>query len=334
MEKCLVWFYLSLKKNSKKPGMWFLLAAMLFLLWMTAGIQMPDAENTQVAVCLNGSDYTTQLEKVLTESKTEFTFVPMQDEVAVRDAVESGRAECGFVFAEDFDERIAEGDWEETVQCYTSPFGTKTQVAKENLYAAMFPIYSRWLLAQTEEEIYRKSSADRLEKLLEKHDEYVGGDLILTMEVVHVKTKPEMSEKGKSGQTQSKAVGLYPIQGLVELFLLLAMLLSSGAYGNKETVQIESALPVGKKMLFRYVNIIAAAAVSAVVGLMVILVSGQSRGIGTELFAVCGTVFVGGAGVLVFSKLFRNRLTYLSWAATLVLCFLLLRFGIAGYIAH
>ena len=127
---------------------------------------------------------------------------------------------------------------------------------------------------------------------------------------------------------------IYPLQGLVELFMLLAMLLAAGGYGQKETAQIESALFVKEKMQFRYIYVLSAGAFIAFAGFVTILLGQESRGLWTELLSVLGVWVIGAFGVLLFSKLFRNRLTYLSWVATLVICFLLLRFGVAGYIAH
>ena len=324
MEKCVVWYQLSLKQNMKKPGIWLMAATMLFLLWVTSNIHMPDGTNTSVAVCYQESQYEKEISKILSESKTEFVFSTYDNEEQVYEAVEKGQAECGFVFAKDFDERIAKGEWESTILCYTSPFGTKTEVAKENLYASLFPIYSRWLLTTTEDEIYKKKNAGRLEELLATHDKYVGDALILTFE--------EKRIEGDSTQLTEESI--YPLQGLVELFVLLSMLLAAGGYGQKETAQIESALLVKDKLKFRYIHLIASGTVVSVTGLLVILLSEESRGGLQEILRMFGLVLIGAFGVLVFSKLFKNRLTYLSWVATFVFCFLLCRFGIAGYITH
>ncbi|MBQ8627456.1 MAG: hypothetical protein IJ419_15030 [Agathobacter sp.] len=325
MEKCLIWYKLSLKQNMKKLGAWLMMAAMLFLLWITTNIQMPDTANTTVAICYNESKYEGDIVQILEDSKTEFIFVGYDSDREVYEAVERGNAECGFVFDENFDQRIEKGEWDSVIMCYTSPFGTKTEVAKENLYATLYPIYSRWLLTATEEEIYKVSNPSRIEELLAKHDEYVGGTSIVTFEEVRIGGDVVDAEAESS---------LYPLQGLVELFVLLSMLLAAGVYGQKETAQIESALLVKEKLKFRYINLVASGTLVALTGLLVILFSEASRGMLEEILQMLFLVLAGAMGVLFFSKLFKNRLTYLSWVATFVFCFLLLRFGVAGYIAH
>lgn len=325
MEKCLIWYELSLKQNMKKLGVWLMMAAMLFLLWITANIRIPDGTNTTVAVCYNDSKYEGDIVKSLEDSKTEFIFAGYDSDREVYEAVESGKAECGFVFADNFDQRIEKGEWDSVIMCYTSPFGTKTEVAKENLYATLFPIYSRWLLEATEEEIYQNPNPSRMEELLAKHDQYIGGALIMTFEEVRI---------GDEAVEVEADTSLYPLQGLVELFVLLSMLLAAGVYGQKETAQITSALLVKEKFLFRYIHLLASGTLVALTGFLVIIFSEESRGFTQELLQMLALVFGGAVGVLFFSKLFKNRLTYLSWVATFVFCFLLLRFGITGYIAH
>ena len=163
----------------------------------------------------------------------------------------------------------------------------------------------------------------RLEQLFIKHDEYLANRKLLTFEEVYV---------GNDEQLDDKKDSLYPLQGLVELFVLLSMLLAAGGYGHKETAQIESALLIKEKMKFRYVHLLASGSPIAGTGLCIILCSSASRGILLEILSMLCLVLLGAFGVLLFSKAFKNRLTYLSWVATFVFCFVLLRFGIAGYI--
>ncbi|MBE5888979.1 MAG: hypothetical protein E7283_09180 [Lachnospiraceae bacterium] len=325
MEKRIVWYQLFLKQNIKKPTTWIMFVLMLGLLWIVANIHIPDGTNHTIMVCYQDSSYEKEIENLLKNSKTEFEFVSVENADEVYSAVEKGRAECGFVLSEDFDRQIEKGKWKEIVFCYTSPFGTKTEVAKENFFAAMFPIYSKWLLTTTEGDIYKKTNAGRMEELLEKHDAFLGGELMLSFEEIRVDGTEVVEEKANS---------IYPLQGLVELFVLLAMLLAAGGYGQKETAQIESALLIKEKIQFRYIYLLASGTLTAVIGFVAILFTTDSRGVLIEFISILGLLVVGAFGVMIFSKLFKNRLTYLSWVATFVFGFLLLRFGVAGYITH
>ena len=325
MEKRVVWYQLFLKQNIKKPATWLMLVLMLVLLWMVANIHIPDGTNQRVIVCYQDSDYEKEITQVLENSKTEFDFVSCEKPSDVYEAVEKGKAECGFVLDEDFDQKVEKGKWKEIVTCYTSPFGTKTEVAKENFYAAMFPIYSKWLLMTSEEDIYKKTNEGRMETLLVKHDEMIDGTLMLSFEEVRIDGTVVADEMKKS---------IYPLQGLVELFVLLTMLLAAGGYGQKETAQIESALFVKEKLQFRFIHLLANGTLTACIGFVAILFGAENRGLFTELLSVLGLLVFGAFGVMIFTRFFKNRLTYLSWVATFVFCFLLLRFGVAGYIAH
>lgn len=332
MEKCLIWYKLSLKQNIRKFGTWILLFSMLFLLWITANIHMPDKTNTTVAICYNGSIYEEEVKEAIENGNSQFDFDIYDDADDISEAVAKGDVECGFMFADDFDDKVAEGDWEDAVLFYSTPFGTKTDVAKETLYVAVYPIYSRWLLVETEDEIYTFDNPDRINDILAKHDEYLEGTFFLSFEEVTVETKNSDKESVLSLYEENDSI--YMIQGLVELFVLLSMLLAAGVYGEKETAQIESALLVREKTQFRYINILANGTLIATAGFLAIVVSTESRGLIVELALMLVLLLVGSLGVLIFSKCFKNRLTYMSWVVTFVICFLLLRFGVAGYITH
>lgn len=325
MEKCIVWYTLSLKQNIRKIGTWILLVAMLFLLWILGNVKIPDGTNEQVAIFYNDTEYEDAIKDALSSSGNQFVFIEYESEDEVYKAVESGEVECGFVCTDDFDDGIRDGEWEEIVRLYTTPFSTKTEVAKENMFAALYPIYSEWLLLETEDEIYTITDEERLEELLELNRQNLGEDLILSVEEVRIETEND-------NEVVKEEPNLYPMQGLVELFVLLAMLLAAGVYGQKETAQIASALLVKEKLYFRYMNILSNGTLIALVGTIALLCSSSSRGIGIEILSMLCTLGLGGVFVLGFSKLFRNRLTYLSWVVTFVICYLLLRFGIAGYI--
>ena len=323
MEKCLTWYVLSLKQNMKKPAMWVLLASMLLLLGIFLVARFPDGTNRQVAICYNNSNYSSMVKKNLDQKTGSFVILECEDEETVIKLIESGEAECGFVFSKQFDKMVENGEWKNMIRCYTSSFAVKSEVAKEQLYAAIFPLYGQWLLTETQDEIYAIPDEERLKMLLEKNEEYVSGGLILDFEEITV-----------GDATQAENSNRYLIQALVELFVLLTMLLSAGGYGQKETAQISSALFVSDKPKFVFMNLFASASPIALAGLCVVLLSPDSRGLWMELFYTLSFLCVGAVGVMCFSKLFKNRLTYLAWITTVVICFMLLRFGIASYITH
>ncbi len=328
MEKCVVWYWLSLKQNMKKTGTWLLLGAMLFLLWLVDNIHMPDVANTQIAICYNGSAYEQEIRETIQNADAEFSFHIFENPKDVEYAVKAQTVECGFVFADDFDEKIIRGYWKDAVICYENPFGTKTDVAKEALYAALFPIYSRWLLTDTQDDIYYFEDPQRLEELLETHDAYLRNTLFLTFEEITIETKNSNTKTGTLEAGFKNTGGI--AHGLVEVFVLLAMLLAAGVYGQKELVQIEKALPIKEKRWFCYINILANGSFMALAGFAAILFTAQSRGLLTEAVAMLALLLIGGLFAYLFMKCFKNRLTYISWVVTFVIFFMVARFGIIG----
>ena len=99
---------------------------------------------------------------------------------------------------------------------------------------------------------------------------------------------------------------------------------------GKEALQIEKALPVKEKRRFRYINILANGSWITLVGMVAILFTNESRGILTEILYAMALLVFGGLFAYLFTKCFKNRLTYVPWVVTFMICFMVVRLGVIG----
>lgn len=308
MEKYVNWFILSLKLHMKKPGTWIFLITMIFVIPLLWQIRMPDGTNTTVSVCCNGSAYENDILLYLQKGTDSLFFISEKNPEDVIFAVESGRSECGFVLSEDFDKGIENGDWDEIVTCYVTPFSTKAEIAKEAFFAAIYPLYSEWLLTTTRSEIYGTEDEAIKNELLAANEARLNGQAFLTIDKIY------MDAPQNAGKSQT-----YPIQGFVALFLFFAAFLASGIRFETDIFSIHNALPKRKKAPFTVLYILGATLPIALTGWILILLSGSSRGTGKELLLMLFLWMAGSLCGLLFGKLFRKESTFYSLQLAILL---------------
>lgn len=310
MEKYLNWFILCLKLHMKKRGSLLLLLAMLVIVPVLWSVKVPDGTNTTVLICYNGSSHQETISGHLLQNDS-LQFVEAHSEEEVIKAVEKGKAECGFVLSTSFDASVSKNQWDEIVTCYISPFSTKSEVAKEKLFASLYVVYSEWLLQHTEEEIYGDHNPERMEQLLAANQTYLNDHLFLDIEKQYIETS--------AASTKS----LYPIQGIVGLFVFFSMLMASGIYFEKEIHLIQKALPFREKNKFVWIHIVCAGIPVAFMGFILILLSGQSRGFIMELLLMLLLLLLNSIWGMLLSRIFKNELTFYSWQLTILVVHLI-----------
>ncbi len=311
MEKYLNWFCLSLKLHMKKRGTLLLLLAMIVIIPILWSVKIPDGSNTTVYICYNDSIHGDTIHTRLQQNDS-LQFMEVSTETEIVQSVENGSAECGFVLSSDFDASIEKNHWDKVVTCYVSPFSTKSEVAKEKLFAAMYVVYSEWLLQNTEEEIYGNHDPERMETLLATNNAYTNGQLFLEIEKEYVQTPSAPSTKS-----------VYPIQGTISLFVFFSMLLASGIHFEKDIYQIQKALPYGKKGLFVWIYIISAGLPVAATGLILIFLSGYSRGFIRELLLMLLLLLLNSIWGILLSRILKNELTFYAWQLTILIIHLI-----------
>ncbi|MDD7025494.1 MAG: hypothetical protein PUI46_00100 [Lachnospiraceae bacterium] len=270
MEKAIVWYKLWLKLYIKRPSTWIFAVAVGLLLWVISSISLPDSSNLLVGVCYPGGTYGEELEKVLKEGNSIFTFVAYGDEQKLYEDVLGGRLECGFLFDEDFQEKMEKGRIRGSITCLSTPLGFKSEVAKETLYAHLLMVSSRDILIDGELKVFGEEEETRTEQLLKREQEYR-----LSQEVFQLKT---IMLSPKEGQEQEKEVSCYPMQAAGGLLIFLFLFLSQGGKFRQGEKGVQKAMQPKDHFLFGVMRGLAAGTLPAAALLLMLQILGSSRG--------------------------------------------------------
>ena len=269
MEKYVIWYVLSLKENIKKRGSWLAVLGMVFLVWVVSEISIPSYKNMQAGIWCGSSQSAYQIKEELLEAESEFEFVEYQSKEELYQDVTAGKIDCGFAFAEDFDEKMNTGEQKDLILYLSTPFTSKGEVLKETVYAAFFKIYSEHVLGDAETDIFGEHDEKRMEQLLEINQDYLQGNEVFQ---VHM----EEIENAKMDVVEEKQVN--EIAGLIGLFVFLTMFLAYGRTQLRDSDNVELALGKMERWCYRYVKMLASACIPSVAGM--ILIVSRTRGLG------------------------------------------------------
>jgi hypothetical protein len=317
MKKILTYYALLLKMKLKSPGCYLELLAMALLVLFVSGIHFPAADNVKIGIVTSGSQNAASIYEKLKDSATLFAYQEEADAQELKQKVESGQYDCGFVFADDFDERCEEQDISGSVTYYCSGTTTKGAVAKESLYAAILEVESRLVLEKAEYKLYGDNDEERLNQIMEKFAEYVDSDEVFGIAMHEVESETER------GSDEEEAATLYPVQGCVGILVFLIIFL----YGLKKFENgyaYPAALTKKEAAVFSLCGHLSSGTVAAIFGLILVALSGQSRGFGTELVRMILLVISSALWGLVASRIFRSYVSFLAQILIIVLVNVLL----------
>lgn len=264
----------------------------------------------QIGISCGDSLLANQIKQELISQENAFSFVEYEDQDTLTEDVTNGKIDCGFVFAENFDEMFEEQKTNEAILYITTPFSTKAEVLKEKVYVALFQLHSEQILVDAEKTIFRYENKERTKELLKRNRAYLQGNEIFQMDINNV----NYQESSKEPKAQSNVVS-----GLVGLSIFLMMFLTYGMTQRKEGDNVELALIKKEQYCYRFIKMIATATLPSVCGFLLIVNTPQSRGFFVELFLLFLFVLVSGLWISIVGKCL-GRAEYLSrWILSLVL---------------
>ena len=323
MEQSFTWYTLLLKAWMKKKSSWLVTVGMFAMIFVISQIHLPSSDNTSVGICILENEYGQKMMNALSGMDSVFSFQRYQDEEALLSDVESGVLECGFLFADDFEEKMQTESLEQLITYVCTPLTTKGTVAKETLYTAFLQLYGEQILKGSEPEIYGtldEALADTggileetlTDTLLEKYQYYLENSRLLQMKTEMIKTEQDASFLRVSSEN------IYPIQGLVGVFLVLILWLECGRKFEQREMSVYAALDRKRRGVFEYCGYLAAVTIPAVVGGISILLFAEHRGVVKEIGLLIFFLFLAALWVLLIGKFFKRSMTFAAWALTLV----------------
>ena len=201
-----VYYKLQLKLWLKHRICWLQILFLVLLLLVIGGIHIPDTKNSSIGLAGVTSGITQTIADRLMQKRDVYQFTTYEGTEELEQAVEAGGLECGFVFAEDFEEQYEKGSFEDSITYVYTPFTTKGMAVKETVYGTVLELYGEKLLQQNQETIVGQSSEEISAMLADRYEYYLNSDAIFHTEVIYVETDAGMesdlrrAESGSDGQ--------------------------------------------------------------------------------------------------------------------------------------
>lgn len=317
MEKFVTWYLLLLKSHGRRRDTWLAVFAMLSLTLLLSSVTLPGQDNTTVLLYCGDKALLSEVMDALSERESVFTFVEAESLAAVKQEVSAGRAECAFVLADDFRERLEGLELKGLVTYYAAVFTTKGEVAKETLYAALLPIESEVFLETAAPELYEAPDDELLALLKERQQEYLSGTQLFTVREI------ALSGSG-ADEEETQAAGAQPIRGMLAVFLFLFLFFSvgeirHGAYGNFFAV-----LDGRGSLLFSVAYGLSAVTLPGAAAFLILWGTGGFASFFPELFRLLFLIAYSVVWCLAVSFFLRSKERYPACTAALLLLNVLL----------
>ena len=282
MQKTISRYLLLLKKQCLHPSGWIAILLMVFLTVIFARVAVPKSDNN-IVFLYGTADYAINVIETLKTDTSGFDFRVADDEDEVIDEVRSGRAECGFIFADDMGERVSNGDTKECIRFITSSYTMKGNAAKELVYAAVFKSYSFDLAIKNADNIGFKDEVQK-ETAFGMAEMYRGNEKVFS-------TQTEYVETGDSGEDEKNKT--MPVHGLIGMILVIEMLLADAETKRGKGKALAGALPAGDRGWYAILNKLAMITVPAVCGFILMRILEPGIGWGVDIVLLALFLFTG-----------------------------------------
>lgn len=146
MNKMGLWFYLSLKRQTKRLFFLLLLLALPVGLWFFREAQSPEEDSIAIALYAGESDWNRQVADELLSGERSFKFYMSGSEEELREDVATRRAECGYIFSEDLREKMESGRYKRSIILVTAPSTAVDKLSSEVVFSGLFSVWGRSLL--------------------------------------------------------------------------------------------------------------------------------------------------------------------------------------------
>lgn len=282
----LVYYEIQLKLWMRKRICWLQILFLALLLFLVGSIHLPDEKNSKIGLAGVNGTITQSITEQLVQKKGVYQFVEYEDTEQLKEAVRSGELECGFVFADHFDELYEKGAMEDSIAYVHTPFTTKGLAVKETVYGAFLKQYGEKLLQQNQETITGQSSEEVSMMLTERYRYYLNSDSIFHTEVHY-----EATNTTESADNHWNAANVFG--GVIAGVTFLAIYLAGASFLEERNRKVLSQLERGKRHRFECAGILASATPILLIGSSLSVWNTMQTGIGAAMGSVTGFVFTG-----------------------------------------
>lgn len=325
MRQMGVQFLLFGKRLLKRPVYLIILLLMPLTVFLLSRTQAESPSGIRAMLYVEGADWKEQedlldkiIDRLLAEDATvRFTLVESEEEL--KRAVLKQEADCGYVFPEDFSERLRKDEWKRSVTFYCGEDTMIPMLVNELLYTSVFQVYSADAFidfmgaAYGEEAGGRTKAENKAEELLNLY--LTNGS---TFSFAYYGDLAEADNNHQAYGAYNKAynnketqkaadltAGVVPVRGMLALFMMLSAF--CGLVDHKRDHEAGRFVWVKNKRAVQLMMILIPTTGAALVSLICIGASGSWQGIGTEIASVIIYIFALTAYTMIWGLLFRSE---------------------------
>ncbi len=320
MSRMLVWFWLSCKRYGRKPSFLALLLLLPLGAYMLSLVGGEDSMAVRIA--LYAEDGADSLGARLVQDLAEpgpggepgepgdggmFSFYICGSGQQVEEEVASRRAECGYVVYAGLKEKLDRGQYKRCIGVYSSPSTVVAALSTETVFAAMAGLYDKELLMDyvARDEIFEPlgelGSARRRELSVKAGELYEkwragGGTFRFAFYQAEGGTEKEWAAGSFPGGED-----VFPVRGIVAVYLFLVSLYSAVCVGMDEEQGLFLPLPYSQRLSCRLACLAAPVMMAAASGLAALACGGAAR----DILGEAATLAVYGLSLVLVSYVFK-----------------------------
>ena len=275
MNKIWLWFFLSAKRQLKRPAFVVLLVGVPLLLYGVSYLEQKDSGKIAVGIYAEDAGLAKEIADTLVKKEGMLQFYLCQNEESLKAEVASRKAECGYILPADLKEKLDGNKMKRSIRVYTAPSTVLQALSSEVVFAALIERYGRDLLTDfvKKDELFSEFHGDAaaVGQLFDKYDQN-GSTFSFAYETVGGKSANEMPEKAT-----------FPVRGMVAVYLFVIGLFSAVTLVQDEKKGLFIPVSYHLKIGSKFVSILAPVALAACSGLLAIWASGNLTAVGKEV---------------------------------------------------
>lgn len=301
MDKLLLWFLLSCKRQLKKAFFLLLLLSLPVGMWMFHRAEQESPGKIAIALFTDGDEWNQKIAETLTEGEYSFDFYQCETLKELQDDVASKKAECGYSFPAGFRELLRDGKYKRSVRLYVSPATVADKLSSEVVFAGLFDIFGRELL----EEYTRTGTAFETAR--------AEGHLDMEQALIWEELEPLYDRYLENGSTfafeyrtdgegvieENTVTAVFPVRGICAVFIFVMGLAAAVTAGEDETRGLYTSMTAARKRGCMLVQLAAPVFLSCLSAYACLAFSGSLRTAGREIISLLAY----GILVLLFSYL-------------------------------
>lgn len=317
MNKVAIWFFLSCKRQVKRPFFLFLLILFPLAMIGIRQTERQDTEGIKIAFYMEEDPAGGEAERIffdrvreqLLKDQEAFTFYECSDSTELLKEVSARNAECGYVFNQGVLEKLDSGKYKNSIQLVTAPSTVAAKLSTEVVFASMFQVYGEKLLkdyAEKNDLFHVVSFEEAWKELKPLYEKYSSDGSTFSF---------NYSTYGQSGGQEAAGMGMkpaFPVRGLVAVYVFLTGLFSAVMLWEDEKRGLFLPVQASVRHICALSSMAAPVFLAAVSGLAALWLTGEAAGMGKETGLMAVYVVLTAVFSWILHRVIRQQLVLCS----------------------